>query len=110
MNHAHRRKAEELFQEAADLPHEKRSTFLEERCTTDSALRAEVEALLAGLEQGKIASLNAVEQMSEGEADIVGTCIGPYKLLELLGEGGLGAVYMAQQAEPVRRKVAVKII
>jgi serine/threonine protein kinase len=110
VNHAHRRKAEELFQEAADLPHEKRSSFLKERCTTDSALRAEVEALLAGLDEGRIATLNAVEQMSEGDADLVGTSIGPYKLLELIGEGGLGAVYMAQQAEPIRRKVALKII
>ncbi|UCC31736.1 MAG: serine/threonine protein kinase, partial [Phycisphaerales bacterium] len=110
VNHALRRKAEDLFQEAADLPHEKRSAFLEERCATDSALRAEVEALLAGFERGEVTSLNAVEQMSDGEADIVGTSIGPYKLLEVIGEGGLGAVYMAQQAEPVRRKVAVKII
>jgi serine/threonine protein kinase len=110
VDHTRRRKAEELFQEAADLPHEKRSAFLEERCTSDAALRAEVEALLAGLEQGRIGSLNAVEQMCEGEVDIVGTSIGPYKLLEMIGEGGLGAVYMAQQVEPVRRKVAVKII
>jgi serine/threonine protein kinase/tetratricopeptide (TPR) repeat protein len=110
VNHALRRIAEHLFQEVADLPPEKRSAFLEERCTTDPALRTKVEALLAGLEQGRIASLNAVEQMSEGEADVVGTSIGPYKLLELIGEGGLGAVYMAQQTEPVRRKVAVKII
>src|SRR5262249_41265982 len=39
-----------------------------------------------------------------------GTVIGPYKLLEQIGEGGMGVVYMAEQTKPVRRKVALKII
>src|SRR5271170_2001713 len=44
--------------------------------------------------------------MTEG----AGSCIGPYKLLQRIGEGGMGAVYMAEQQQPVRRLVAVKVI
>jgi serine/threonine protein kinase len=43
-------------------------------------------------------------------AEGAGTCVGPYKLLQLIGEGGMGAVWMAEQREPVRRQVALKMI
>ncbi|UCC32639.1 MAG: tetratricopeptide repeat protein [Phycisphaerales bacterium] len=110
MDHGRRRKVEQLFQEAMDLPDERRSSFLNEHCATEPSLRADVEALLAGLKDRKLVSLSAVEQTREGETDLVGTYIGPYRLLELIGEGGLGAVYMADQEKPVRRRVALKII
>src|SRR5437762_11640519 len=50
----------------------------------------------------------AVREAAAGDAP--GTMIGPYKLLEQIGEGGFGVVYMAEQTEPVRRKVALKIV
>src|SRR5262249_53361391 len=51
-------------------------------------------------------TIDVADQPSEGP----GTVIGPYKLLQQIGEGGMGVVYMAEQQEPVRRKVALKII
>jgi serine/threonine protein kinase len=84
----------------------------------DQALRAAVEALLAAHERsenvldappvpaGTPALTAAYRPITEG----IGTRIGPYKLLQQIGEGGFGVVYMAEQTEPVRRKVALKII
>ena len=68
--------------------------------SADPGTRAEVEALLAAHEEVP------EEPVQEGP----GTVIGPYKLLQEIGEGGFGVVYMAEQSEPVRRKVALKII
>src|SRR5437762_538269 len=47
---------------------------------------------------------------SRSGGEVTGSCIGPYRLLELIGEGGMGAVYRAEQEKPVRRRVALKII
>jgi WD40 repeat protein/serine/threonine protein kinase len=88
--------------------------FLEQACAGDVFLRAEVEKLLrAQSEMGSFyeAPRSALlapgdEPMSEGP----GTVIGPYKLLEQIGEGGFGVVYMAEQQQPLRRRVALKII
>src|SRR5262245_53201422 len=95
---------------------EERAAYLEQACGGNAALRAEVESLLAALEnagdflkQPAVARTVATvdyEPISEGP----GTVIGPYKLLQLSGEGGFGVVYMAEQERPVRRKVALKII
>ena len=51
-----------------------------------------------------------VDDRRPAAAESPGTVIGPYKLLQQIGEGGMGAVYMAEQTEPVRRKVALKVI
>ncbi len=88
-----------------------RERILDRACGSDLALRVRVEALLAAdgaaaefLEAADIRPME--EPLSEGP----GTMIGNYKLLQLIGEGGMGAVYMAEQQQPVRRKVALKII
>jgi serine/threonine protein kinase len=91
-----------------------RDAYLDEACGPDAGLRAEVEGLLAAL--GKAGGFmrrpagaeftTAYEPLTEGP----GTVIGHYKLLQQIGEGGFGTVYMAEQKEPVKRRVALKII
>src|SRR4051794_1823755 len=103
-----------------DDPAERRA-YLDEACARQPELRRQVENLLrlhdgAGsfLEQpaaGPAATgafQDAAEHASSPEAP--GAVIGPYKLIEQVGEGGMGTVWMAQQTEPVRRLVAVKLI
>jgi serine/threonine protein kinase/WD40 repeat protein len=88
--------------------------YLDEACGSDSALRTQVEELLsshraAGQFLGGLAAggdVTVVPSVSEAP----GTQIGPYKLLEQIGEGAFGIVYMAEQSTPVRRKVALKIL
>jgi serine/threonine protein kinase/Tfp pilus assembly protein PilF len=91
-----------------------RSAFLDGACAGDAGLRDRVEALL-GAHDGAGSFLHApalegttlaAKPLTEGP----GVMIGPYKLLQLIGEGGFGAVYMAEQRTPVKRKVALKII
>lgn len=89
-----------------------RSAYLDEVCGHDLALRGEVEARL--LEAGKADGFFGPEEtlvspigpLREG----VGSVVGRYKLLEEIAEGGMGIVYMAEQEEPIRRRVALKII
>src|SRR5215831_18736591 len=90
-----------------------RASYLAQACGADAALRKRVEDLLrdaAGAQEFFGAEDHlpgiAAAPLTEG----TGTVIGRYKLLEKIGEGGMGAVYMAEQHEPVVRKVALKII
>ena len=85
-----------------------RAAYLDGACGNDADLRARVETLLRAHEEAGrfLEPTSAPEPPAEG----VGTVIGRYKLLQLIGEGGFGVVYMAEQLEPVRRKVALKII
>jgi serine/threonine protein kinase len=97
-----------------------RQAYLADACGTDGLLRDRVETLLqvherAGsfLEKPPADIGNAHMSLSLAEkpaAEEPGSCIGPYKLLQPIGEGGMGVVWMAEQQEPVRRLVAVKVI
>ncbi len=92
-----------------------RAAYLDGACGVDGELRALVEKLLrsheeAGsfLEQPLFEPAQTIDLPRQAETP--GTVIGPYKLLQQIGEGGMGTVYMAEQTEPVKRKVALKVI
>src|SRR5262249_19543546 len=91
-----------------------RACYLEQVCGEDKALQARVEALLRVHDEEKcfLASPFAVPIPTTDvrTSEHLGTMIGPYKLLEQIGEGGFGVVFMAEQTQPVRRKVALKIL
>jgi serine/threonine protein kinase len=105
---------ESIFAQALEIdsPSE-RAAFLDRACGQNPALRAEVEALLgAHGRNGDLLDLLDKPAITVDEAitERPGTIIGPYKLLQQIGEGGMGVVFMAEQTEPVQRKVALKII
>jgi WD40 repeat protein/serine/threonine protein kinase len=106
-----------IFGQALELesPVERRR-YLDEVCRDNAPLRNRIDALLNSSRQAKsflemppaadLAAVTADRPMTESS----GTLIVPYKLLEQIGEGGMGVVYVAEQTEPVRRRVALKII
>src|SRR6516225_9914852 len=106
--------AEEIFHEALTRPQAKRPAFLAAACAGDEPLQRRVEALLHAhdnpasflAERPPMACATVDAPIAEGP----GTVIGPYKLLEQIGEGGFGVVFMAEQTQPVRRKVALKVL
>lgn len=101
-----------IFFEAIDLPLELRDAFVEKACGDDLGLLREVSKLLE--EHGKglslLKTIPATSDKNQPVLEATGTRIDRYKLLQKIGEGGMGIVYMAEQIEPVRRKVALKII
>ncbi|HEY7308018.1 MAG TPA: protein kinase [Gemmataceae bacterium] len=107
---------EEIFHQALVLSgSEERAAYLRQACAGNAALQAGVEALLrahvgaSGFMDHPVPVLIAtVDEQPIRES--VGTVIGPYKLLEQIGEGGFGVVFMAEQSQPVRRKVALKVL
>src|SRR5262245_22956403 len=95
-----------------------RSAYLDAACAGDDVLRQRVLQLLAGHEDKESFLLDAppplpagapVATLDQPMTESPGTAIGPYKLFEQIGEGGMGTVWMAQQTEPVKRLVAVKL-
>src|SRR5262249_25972929 len=105
----------ELFEAALELPAQDRAGYLDGVCGADAALRQRLEALLskhdrAGsfLEQPAAGPLATVEESAVGERP--GGRIAAYKLMEQIGEGGMGLVFVAEQLQPIRRKVALKVI
>ena len=105
-----------VFTEAINLPANERNAYLDRACSGDAKLRQHVEALLRThdqvgdfLEQSpQKTAMDAKSETTIGEKP--GDRIGRYKLLQQIGEGGCGVVFMAEQEEPVRRRVALKII
>jgi len=107
-----------LLHAALELPEAERPAYLDHACAGDPALRQQVEALLRAhaqaddfLEQPLLpGDVNRDATETLPTAGRPGERIGRYKLLQQIGEGGCGIVYMAEQEEPVRRRVALKII
>ena len=88
-----------------------RDTFLREACADNERLRSEIESLLqAHSNQPNVLKKLAGDQSLSVFPELIGSVIGPYTLREQIGEGGMGIVFVAEQTEPVRRKVALKLI
>jgi tetratricopeptide (TPR) repeat protein len=116
-----RQRAKDIFNDALEQPPAEQAAFLQSACAGDAELHAQVSELLVAHVQageflasptqgnnGAIPPIDTVElkPLTEGP----GAVIGRYKLLQPIGEGGFGVVFMAEQTEPIRRKVALKII
>jgi WD40 repeat protein/serine/threonine protein kinase len=100
-----------------------REAYLQSACGGDDVMKQRVAALLSAFEEnesflespplglsGGPPELNGAFTIDRPVTEAAGTAIGPYKLLQQIGEGGMGVVFMAEQTAPVRRKVALKII
>src|SRR5439155_4384939 len=108
--------AEKIFEGAIKLPTpQERAAYVRGACGEDQPLRQQVESLIQANDE-----VGGFMPTDPGEAVITvpdrtlleseGSCVGRYKLLQRIGEGGMGIIYMAEQTEPVTRKVALKII
>ncbi len=106
---------DDIFDEALRrAPGKEREQYLSEVCGDDAALKQRVARLLRAVaEAGSFLESPARDTSPTTDQPIAerpGTQIGPYKLLQQIGEGGMGVVYMAEQLEPVNRRVALKVI
>jgi serine/threonine protein kinase/WD40 repeat protein len=110
-----------VFSAARQLPKAERAAYLDQTCAGEPVLRQRVEELLRAGEEAEsfLKEPAAGAQRPEGASaatspdapgEKAGNQIGHYKLLQQIGEGGCGLVYMAEQEEPVRRRVALKVI
>jgi hypothetical protein len=98
---------EELFSAARDLPPRERTAFLERACGGDAELRQQADSLIAAYEQvGQFLQPTIALSLPILLAEKPGDRIDRYKLLAQIGEGGFCMVWMAEQEEPVRRRVA----
>jgi serine/threonine protein kinase len=104
------RKAREVFLAAIKLPDQERERYLQEACGEDPVLRQRVNALLHA--QAELGSFHDAPAgtIDQPITETSGMVFGPYRLLEQIGEGGMGTVWMAEQTEPVKRVVALKLI
>jgi WD40 repeat protein len=107
-----------ILNAALELPAGQRAAYLDHACANDASLRQQVEGLLQAHEQAPDflgsppagLALKRSELVDLPPTEKPGDKIGRYKLLQQIGEGGCGVVYMAEQEEPVRRRVAFKVI
>src|SRR6185503_18908022 len=107
---------ETIFAEALRLPPQERAAYLDRATSGNAELRQRIESLLGSygtgdfLEQAASPELRQTLDVTVALTEKAGETIGRYKLREQIGEGGCGVVYVAEQTEPVRRRVALKII
>jgi eukaryotic-like serine/threonine-protein kinase len=108
-------KVRQVFLEIVDQPAAQWDALLDKACGNDTDLRQQVALLLQAHAKGEgILDRDLAERTPTGfyesPSEGPGTMIGPYKLLQQIGEGGMGTVFMAEQTQPVQRKVALKVI
>jgi serine/threonine protein kinase/tetratricopeptide (TPR) repeat protein len=120
MNRERMGRLKEILLTASSMPEEERPEYLATACGDDAELREEVESLLS--QEGRAVGMtwadalgrkieSAVAKSSPGPSESrMPKTIGPFRILGLLGEGGMGTVYRAEQTEPIQREVALKLI
>jgi len=110
---------DEIFQEALDLPPGEREAFLEKACGPDTALREEVRQLLAHISSSADSNdhhiggtiLAAIKDMATPDPrKAEGRRIGPYRVVSLIGRGGMGSVYLAVRDDDFQQQVAIKLV
>jgi serine/threonine protein kinase len=101
---------EEIFEHAAALPAEERAAYLDKACAGQPEQRARIDALLRSHEVTGFMEDHTAVVGGQPLTEQCGERIGRYRLLQQIGEGGFGVVWMAEQVEPVTRRVALKII
>lgn len=104
-----------IFHEALDLPHAGRAAFVDAQCANDTELRDAIRALLVAHEAsnpalGEPAIFENSIVASLDPAELLGESIGHYVIRRVLGEGGMGVVYLAEQMAPIQRNVALKLV
>lgn len=100
------------MQSALDQPPAERAAFLNEACSGDAELRTEVQSLLDAGDDNflEVPALNlAAQSLAEGKKDLIGAQVGPYRILEPIGAGGMGEVFLAQDGR-LGRRIALKIL
>ncbi len=114
MPHPDEDRIKELLDEALRRPTPERAAFLDGACGKDRELRAELDGLIAALDKHEnllVAPTGGAKALLDTKLDETrGNMIGRYKLLQQIGVGGFCVVWMAEQREPIVRKVALKII
>jgi serine/threonine protein kinase/tetratricopeptide (TPR) repeat protein len=98
------RLVEEIFHQALDVPADERAAFVHEHCGGDAALARDVRGTLAGYEaQERISALHARKPLE-------GACFGAFEIVRIIGEGGMGAVYLARRIGDFEQRAAIKLI
>ena len=102
----------DIFDRAVECDPASRTAFIHERCGNDQELQREVESLLASdLETGSLLDNPLIGPPAAPPASLAnGDSFGPYVPVRVLGEGGMGTVYLARQQQPIRREVALKVV
>src|SRR5437764_14800178 len=104
------RRIEEIYDAAVDLPAIERDRYLDEQCGADTQLRREIAAMF----ENAAGFTGVVEQAAAGAVDgadpLIGQRLGPYRVVRLIGHGGMGAVYEGIREEGFQKRVAIKLV